>query len=89
MNDQALNSPAWILFTYINFFIGISITLLGIWLMEVTLTMKGFLAMGLLLSVSGAFNLAKTLRDEHEAKRLHNRLDEARTERLLRDVEAA
>ncbi|MEL7140073.1 MAG: YiaA/YiaB family inner membrane protein [Pseudomonadota bacterium] len=87
MNDHALNSPAWIFFTYINFFIGIGITLMGIWLMEVTLTMKGFLAMGLLLSVSAAFNLAKTLRDEHEAKRFHNRIDEARTERLLRDVE--
>ncbi|MEL6766986.1 MAG: YiaA/YiaB family inner membrane protein [Pseudomonadota bacterium] len=89
MNEHALNSPAWIAFTYINFFIGMSVTLFGIWLMEVTLTMKGFLAMGLLLSVSGAFNLAKTLRDEHEAKRFHNRIDEARTERLLRDVDAA
>ncbi|MEM6678603.1 MAG: YiaA/YiaB family inner membrane protein [Pseudomonadota bacterium] len=89
MSQPQLNSPAWIMFTYVNFAVGLGVTMIGIWSMQVDLTMKAFLAMGILLVTSASFNLAKTLRDEHEAKRWHNRLDEARTERLLRDVDAA
>ena len=44
--------------------------------------------MGLLFTTGSAFTLAKTLRDDHEASLLHHKLEEARTERLLRDTEA-
>ncbi|MEL6220657.1 MAG: YiaA/YiaB family inner membrane protein [Pseudomonadota bacterium] len=89
MTPHQLNSPAWIFFCYASFGIAIGTTAIGIWSMEVSMTMKGFLFMGLLFTTGSAFTLAKTLRDEHEASRFHNRIEEARTERLLRDVDAA
>ena len=54
-----------------------------------TLEMKAFVTMGTLLITSSSFTLAKTLRDEHEAQRFHNQLEDARTEKLLREVDAA
>lgn len=89
MNPHSQNSPAWIFFCYASFAIALGITGLGIWFMALDLAMKAFLTMGLLFTTGSAFTLAKTLRDEHEASRFHNRLDEARTERLLREVDAA
>ena len=87
MNAHSMNSPAWIFFCYASFGIAMGTTMVGIWAMEVEITMKAFLLMGLLFVTGSAFTLAKTLRDEHEAKRLHHRLDEAKAERLLRESE--
>ena len=87
MNNHQLNSRAWIAFCYISFAVAVGFTTIGIWATAISLEMKAFMVMGLLFSVGSAFTLAKTLRDEHEASRLHNRLDEARTEKLLREVD--
>ncbi len=89
MNTHTQNSKGWILFSYLSFVIAIGATLIGAWMTDMTLEMKGFVTMGTLLITSSSFTLAKTLRDEHEAKRFHNQLEEARTEKLLRDVEVA
>ena len=89
MNTQTQNSKGWILFSYVSFIIAIGATLIGAWMTDMTLEMKGFVTMGTLLITSSFFTLAKTLRDEHEAKRFHNQLEEARTEKLLREVEPA
>lgn len=89
MNTNTQNSKGWILFSYLSFAIAIGATLIGAWMTDMTLEMKGFVTMGTLLITSSSFTLAKTLRDEHEAKRFHNQLEEARTEKLLREVEAA
>ena len=89
MNTHTQNSKGWILFSYVSFIIAIGATLIGAWMTEMTLEMKGFVTMGTLLITSSSFTLAKTLRDEHEAKRFHNQLEEARTEKLLREVEPA
>ena len=48
---------------------------------------RGFLAMGLLFTVSACFTLAKTVRDSHEASKLINRLSGAKAERLLQEFE--
>lgn len=89
MNAYNQNSKGWILFSIVSFCVAISATLIGVWMMEVSLAMKGFMTMGTLLITSSSFTLAKTLRDEHEATRFHKQLEEARTEKLLREVEAA
>jgi hypothetical protein len=39
--------------------------------------------MGMGMVVQSCFTLAKTLRDLHEASRMINRIEEARTEKLL------
>ena len=46
----------------------------GIYNLPTDLWGKGFLGMGLLFVVGSSFSLAKTLRDEHEVKKLVNRL---------------
>lgn len=89
MNSNSMNSPAWIFFCYASFAIALGITGLGIWMMTISLEMKAFMTMGLLFTTGSAFTLAKTLRDEHEATQFHNKIDEAKTERLLREVDAA
>ncbi|MEM7056837.1 MAG: YiaA/YiaB family inner membrane protein [Pseudomonadota bacterium] len=89
MTPHTQNSKAWILFCYISFAVALGVTGIGIWAMEITLPMKAFLGMGLLFSTGSAFTLAKTLRDEHEASLFHHKLEDAKTERLLREVEVA
>ena len=89
MTPHSPNSPAWIFFCYASFAIALGITGLGIWFMDLSLPMKAFMSMGLLFTTGSAFTLAKTLRDEHESKQFHHKLEEAKTERLLREVEAA
>jgi hypothetical protein len=41
--------------------------------------------MGSMFVVGSTITLAKTLRDDHEARRLVNRISEAKTERLLKE----
>ncbi len=89
MNAHTQNSKGWILFSYASFAIAMGATLIGAWMTEMTLEMKAFVTMGTLLITSSSFTLAKTLRDEHEAQRFHNQLEDARTEKLLREVDAA
>ena len=80
------NSAAWTMFTYVNFGVACAMMIGGIWFMEASFTAKGFYAMAALMLVSSTIILTKTLRDDEEAKRLHNRLEEARTEKLLMEV---
>jgi hypothetical protein len=42
--------------------------------------------MSYVLLVGAVFTLAKTVRDEHENKKLSSRIEDARTEKLLMEV---
>ncbi|MGE3914284.1 MAG: YiaA/YiaB family inner membrane protein [Hyphomicrobiaceae bacterium] len=80
------NTGAWLTFTYAQFACAAFMAGLGIWFLPVDVMVKGYMLMANVFLVGSAFTLAKTLRDEHEARRLANRLDEARTEKLLMEV---
>ena len=82
----ASNTSAWLTFTYIQFGAAAFMTALGVWAMPVDLMVKGYLIMSSVFLVGSAFTLAKTVRDEHEARRFASRIDEARTEKLLMEV---
>ena len=86
MTTSGFNTPTWISFTYIQFVVALGMSAIGIWAAPVDLTTKGYLAMALLFTVGATFTLAKTVRDEHEAKRITNRIDDARAEKLLMEV---
>jgi hypothetical protein len=86
MTTSGLNTAAWITFTYIQFSVAMAMTAIGIWAMPIDLMAKGYLAMALLFTVGASFTLAKTVRDEHEAKRMANRIEDARAEKLLMEV---
>lgn len=87
MNPHMHNSKPYVFFAYVSFAVALAATLVGAWMTDMTLAMKGFMTMGVLFLTGSAFTLAKTIRDEHEAKQFHNRIEEARTERLLREVD--
>ena len=46
---------------------------------------KGYLGMGLFFLVSSTISVSKTLRDKHEFDRIINRVEEAKTEKILKE----
>ena len=85
-NAPTSNTSAWLTFTYAQFGAAALMTAVGIWAMPVDLMVKGYLMMSSVFLVGSTFTLAKTVRDEHEAKRFASRIEEARTEKLLMEV---
>ncbi|MDX2155730.1 MAG: YiaA/YiaB family inner membrane protein [Hyphomicrobiaceae bacterium] len=83
---NAWNTGAWLSFTYAQFGVAAFMAGLGIWFLPVDTMVKGYMLMSNVFLVGAAFTLAKTVRDEHEAKRFANRIEEARTEKLLMEV---
>lgn len=79
-------TSAWIVFGYLSF--GISLLMVGggILLLPLDWWVKGYFAMGAVLLIQSCFALAKNMRDVHEAGRFINRIETARTERLLREA---
>jgi hypothetical protein len=64
-----IHSPAWVFQTWVSFVAALGTTAVGIAYLPVDRWIQAFLGMGLLFSVGATFNLAKTLRDLHEARR--------------------
>ena len=82
-----MNSQAWISFNYASFAAAAGMTAIGIWGLPADLWVKGYLGMAMVFLVGSCFTLAKTIRDEHEAKRLANRLEDAKAEKLLMEID--
>jgi hypothetical protein len=90
MNKKIYNAPtahtsAWIAQTWLSFILSIGATSTGLLFMPGNLWMKGYMGMGLMFSVGSTASLSKTIRDMEESKRLINRVDEAKLEKLLAD----
>ena len=87
MNNPVLHhSHSWIIFTYFSFAAALAMVVGGIVLMPLDLAMKGYLAMGVVMLIQSCMTLTKTIRDNDEAGKLVNRIEDAKTERLLMDV---
>jgi hypothetical protein len=87
MNNPVIHhSQSWIVCTYVSFVAALAMVVVAVILMPLDLAMKGYLAMGVAMLIQSCITLTKTLRDNDEAGKLVNRLDDARTERLLMDV---
>jgi hypothetical protein len=87
MNNPVLHhSQSWIIFTYVSFAAALAMVIGGIVLMPLDLAIKGYLAMGVVMLIQCCITLTKTIRDNDEASKLVNRLEDAKTERLLMDV---
>jgi hypothetical protein len=80
------HTPAWVTFTYVSFFGALAMVGAGIFFLPLDWWAKGYLGMGVAMLVQSCITMTKTIRDVHEASRLVNRLDEARTERILMGV---
>ena len=80
---QPAHSAAWVMQTYISFAVSLTALGIGIAYLPVDDWMQAFLAVSALYAVTSAISLSKTLRDQHEARQVVARVDEAKLERLL------
>jgi hypothetical protein len=90
-NDTNLirNSHAWTMFTIGSFVLAASMMAGGIYFLEASFAAKGFYSMSAVMLVHTAISITKTLRDNEEANKLINRIEDAKTERLLMEVNKA
>ena len=79
-------SKSWNIFSYLQFGIAAAMMGGGIYNLEASFAAKGFYAMAAIMLVSATAAIAKSIRDSEESDRLHNKLEDARTERLLAEA---
>lgn len=80
------NSSSWNFLVWAGFVISFGATTVGLIAAPLMIWVKAFLGMGILFITVSCFSLAKTLRDQHEQQKLINRINEAKTEKLLNEV---
>ncbi len=80
------NSAGWLFFVRASFGIAIVAVTAGILLMPTELIIKGYFALSSLFLVSSTITISKTMRDEHEAQRLINKVSEARTSKMISEL---
>ena len=83
------HSTSWVQFTYISFFGALGMMGAAILFLPLDWWARGYLAMGTMFLIQSCITLTKTIRDNHEASRLINRVEDARTEQLLMRVGVA
>lgn len=83
------HSSAFVSFCYATFAISLVMVGGGVLFMPIDHWMKGFLGMGIAMLVQSCIIVTKTIRDNQEAEKLVNRIEDARAERLLMDVAKA
>lgn len=87
MSDAAIkHSPAWVNFTLLNFAVSTGMMSLGIFFLKLDMATKGFLIMATLMIIQSAITLTKTLRDNQEAGKLVSKIEDAKTEKLLMEI---
>lgn len=79
------DSASWILFTKMSFLVSLGAMALGISMLPLDMWARGYLGMGLFFLVSSTISASKTLRDKHEFDRIINRVEEAKTEKILKE----
>lgn len=79
------NSKAWMFYVKAAFAIAIFAVVTGIAMMPADMMVKGYFAISMLFLVSSTITLSKTMRDQHESDRLLNKINEAKTNQILRE----
>ena len=87
--EMSKDSQIWVFQVWTSFAVSFGAMAIGIGYLPVDAWTRAFLAMGLLFVVGSCLSLAKTMRDQHEQKKLINRIDEAKAEKILRDLGTA
>ena len=80
------HSSAWVSFTYASFLASVAMVAIGIFFLPLDWWVKGYIAMGVAMLVQSSITVTKTVRDVHEGVKLVNRIEDAKTERLLMEV---
>ena len=89
MEQFELNSStsAWDFFVKLAFALAVSATMMGIYMLPGELSVKGYFIISSIYLVFSTITMSKTIRDKHESDRLHNKISEARTSRIIRDMD--
>ena len=85
-NYAPKDSGAWKMFTTASFGVATAMMAGGIYFLEASFAAKGFYAMAAIMLVHTSITITKTLRDAEEASRFINRIEDAKTEKLLMDI---
>lgn len=88
MNEHDIQSTSsgWLFFVKASFGIAILAIAAGIVLIPGSFLIKGYFAISSLFLVSATITLSKTMRDQHEANRLINKVSEARTTQIINEM---
>jgi len=84
-DDIQGNSSGWLFFVKASFAIALGATAIGIVFAPIDLLVKGYLGICALFLVSTTITLSKTMRDEHENRRLINKISDAKTKQLIKE----
>jgi len=85
-NSPNRHSTAWVNFNILSFIIAGGMMAGGIYFMDAGFAAKGFYAMSALMLVHTSISITKTMRDNEEAKKFVNKIEDAKTEKLLMEV---
>ncbi len=80
------DSEAWQMFSIASFVLTAGMMAGGIYFLEVSFAAKGFYAMSAIMLVHTSISVTKMMRDREEANRFINKLEDAKTEKLLLDI---
>ena len=83
------DSSVWIAFVKFAFVLSFAALATGICFMPGDWWIKGYFAMGTLFLVASTIALSKTLRDAHEARKIIARINDVKTQKILREFEPA
>lgn len=83
------NTTGWLFFVKICFVISVLAMATAIVFLPGEIWVKGYMAMGTLLTIASSFMLSKSIRDDFEAKKFVNRLSQARAEQMLKEYDVA
>jgi len=80
------HSGVWIAFSYASFAMAVLMFVGGLYFLQMDPWVKAYFGMGAVLLIQACFTLAKTLRDVHEGQKFINRLDQAKSDKLLSEA---
>ena len=83
------DSSGWIFFQYVSFAVAILMMLGGIALIDTNVWIRAYIAMAAIMLINSSITLSKTIRDNHETRKFHNRIEEAKAEQLLKQYDRA
>jgi len=83
--DTQTNSAGWLLFVKLSFLISLAAMLAAIIFMPGDLMLKGYMGLNSLFIVSSTIMVSKTMRDEHEGSKMLNRINEAKTNKIIQE----
>ncbi len=86
-DNASMHSPAWVMFTQLNFALTTAALGIAVWAMPVDSWIRAFMGLGLVALIGATITMSKTIRDVHEGTKVTTKVENAKVERLLLDTD--